>query len=104
MTEATEQSKTVRNAEKDRYEVWYGTELAGFAEYTERGDETVFTHTEVDPAFGGKGLGSKLAEFAISDTVGRERRIRPQCAFIRGYLEKHPQYDAHVVRDGIGGA
>ncbi|WP_063131196.1 GNAT family N-acetyltransferase [Nocardia fusca] len=100
MTEATEQSKVVRNPGENRYEVWYGAELAGFAEYTERGGETVFTHTEIGPEFGGKGLGSRLAEFAISDTVDRGRRIRPECAFIRSYLEKHPQYNEHVVGGG----
>ncbi|WP_328388678.1 GNAT family N-acetyltransferase [Nocardia sp. NBC_00416] len=100
MTEATEQSKVLRNAGENRYEVWYGAELAGFAEYTERGEETVFTHTEIDPAFGGKGLGGRLAKFAIEDTVEREREIRPECAFIRSYLEKHPEYSAHVVSGG----
>ncbi|MEU1983489.1 GNAT family N-acetyltransferase [Nocardia sp. NPDC019395] len=100
MAEATEQSTVVRNADKDRYEVFYGGDLAGFAEYTERGSETVFTHTEIDSAFEGKGLGSKLAGFAIGDTVERERKIRPECPFIRGYLEKHPEYSAHVVGTG----
>jgi predicted GNAT family acetyltransferase len=100
MTEATEQSKVLRNADESRYEVRYGGELAGFAEYTERGGETVFTHTEIDPAFGGKGLGSRLAKFAIEDTVERARRIRPECPFIRSYLEKHPEYNADVV--GVG--
>ncbi|MEU1526806.1 GNAT family N-acetyltransferase [Nocardia rhamnosiphila] len=100
MTEATEQSKVVHNPGENRYEVWYGAELAGFAEYTERGGETVFTHTEIGSEFGGKGLGSRLAEFAISDTVDRGRRIRPECPFIRSYLEKHPQYNEHVVGGG----
>ncbi|MEU4314075.1 GNAT family N-acetyltransferase [Nocardia sp. NPDC024068] len=99
MTEATAQSKVIRNADKDRYEVWYGAELAGFAEYNEQGTETVFTHTEIDSAFEGKGLGSKLAKFAIEDTVDRERGIRPQCPFIRAYLDKHPEYAGHIVGD-----
>ncbi|MFI5714346.1 GNAT family N-acetyltransferase [Nocardia sp. NPDC051750] len=97
MAEATEQSTVARNAEKNRYEVFYGGDLAGFAEYTERGSETVFTHTEVDSAFEGKGLGSKLAGFAIRDTIEREHKIRPECPFIRSYLERHPEYSAHVV-------
>nr|WP_029901883.1 N-acetyltransferase [Nocardia brasiliensis] len=101
MTTATPEAKVVRNDEKHRYEVTYGGELAGFAEYEERGDETVFTHTEIDGAFSGKGLGSVLAEHAIEDTVERKRTIRPLCPFIKAYLDKHPQYDAHVVGKGI---
>lgn len=101
MTEATEQSTVVNNPDKNRYEVFYGGDLAGFAEYIERGTETVFTHTEVDSAFEGKGLGSKLAGFAIKDTIDRERTIRPECPFIRSYLERHPEYSAHVT--GVDG-
>ncbi|PXX68344.1 AhpD family alkylhydroperoxidase [Nocardia tenerifensis] len=100
MTAAAE-STVVRNDEKHRYEVFYGGELAGFAEYEERDDETVFTHTEIDGAFSGKGLGSTLAKHAIEDTVERGRVIRPLCPFIKAYLDKHPQYDAQVIGKGI---
>ncbi|MBF6302526.1 N-acetyltransferase [Nocardia amamiensis] len=101
MTESTPESTVVRNDERHRYEVFHGGELAGFAEYEERGDETVFTHTEIDGAFSGKGLGSILARNAIEDTIERERVIRPLCPFIKGYLEKHPQYDTHVIGKGV---
>lgn len=90
-------AEVVRNADKDRYEVFYDGDLAGFAEYTEDGSVTVFTHTEVDSAFEGKGLGSKLAAFALRDTVDRGHRIRPECEFIRGYLDRHPEYAAQVT-------
>ncbi|WP_455644508.1 GNAT family N-acetyltransferase [Nocardia gamkensis] len=101
MSESTSESEVVRNDERHRYEVFYGGELAGFADYEERDDETVFTHTEVDGAFSGKGLGSVLAREAIEDAVGRERVIRPVCPFIKAYLDKHPQYDAHVIGKGV---
>ncbi|QBS41595.1 hypothetical protein DMB37_17120 [Nocardia sp. CS682] len=101
MTAAASESKVVRNDEKNRYEVTYGGELAGFAEYEERDDETVFTHTEIDGAFSGKGLGSTLAKHAIEDVIERGRVIRPLCPFIKAYLDKHPQYDAQVIGKGI---
>ncbi|GAA5044196.1 GNAT family N-acetyltransferase [Nocardia callitridis] len=103
MTESVhnEDSKVVRNDGQHRYEVYYGDDLAGFAEYEERGDETVFVHTEVDPSFGGKGLGSVLAERALDDTVERGKVIRPICPFIRAYVDKHSKFDPHVVGKGI---
>ncbi|MEV5839968.1 GNAT family N-acetyltransferase [Nocardia sp. NPDC052112] len=101
MTESTPASKVVRNDEKKRYEVFYDGELAGFSEYEERGDETVFIHTEIDGAFSGKGLGTILAANAVEDVIARDRVIRPLCPFIKAYLEKHPQYDPHVVGKGV---
>ncbi|MEV4126489.1 GNAT family N-acetyltransferase [Nocardia sp. NPDC049707] len=101
MTESTPESKVVRNDEKKRYEVYYGGELAGFSEYEERDDETVFIHTEIDGAFSGKGLGTVLAKHAVEDVIARDRVIRPLCPFIKAYLEKHPQYDEHVVGKGV---
>ncbi|MFC9896615.1 GNAT family N-acetyltransferase [Nocardia sp. NPDC127579] len=89
-----------RNEDKSRYEVFYGGELAGFAEYEEPGNETVFIHTEIGDAFAGKGLGKVLAKTAIEDVIGRGRVIRPLCPFIHAYLDKHPEYDAHVIGKG----
>ncbi|MFC9964972.1 GNAT family N-acetyltransferase [Nocardia ignorata] len=104
MSETTaSQARVVRNQDKNRYDIFYGDELAGFAEYIERGNDTDFVHTEIDDAFGGKGLGSKLARYAVEDVIARGRTITPHCAFIRGWLDKHPEFDAHVVGKGIPG-
>ncbi|WP_040792698.1 GNAT family N-acetyltransferase [Nocardia paucivorans] len=103
MTESTVQSRVTRNDDRRRYEIFYGDNLAGFAEYVERPEQTVFTHTEVDSAFGGKGLGSKLAEYAVRDTIERGRTIVPRCEFIKAYLDKHPEYGAHIADEDTGG-
>ncbi|MCA2205798.1 GNAT family N-acetyltransferase [Nocardia rosealba] len=104
MSETTaSQARVVRNDDKNRYDIYYGDELAGFAEYIERGNDTDFVHTEIDDAFGGKGLGSKLARYAVEDVIARGRTITPHCPFIRGWLDKHPEFDAHVVGKGIPG-
>ncbi|MFI6567948.1 GNAT family N-acetyltransferase [Nocardia fluminea] len=104
MTDATTaepQRRVVRNADKNRYDVFLDDELAGFAEYVERDNDTDFVHTEIDDAFAGKGLGGVLARVAVEDVIARGRTITAHCPFIRGWLDKHPQYDAHVVGKGI---
>ncbi|QLY32358.1 GNAT family N-acetyltransferase [Nocardia huaxiensis] len=101
MSEQALVATVVRNDEQHRYEVWYGNSLAGFSEYRERDNDTVFIHTEVDGAFSGKGLGNKLAQDAIDDVIARGRVIVPRCPFIKGWLDKHPDYDEHVVGKGI---
>ncbi|MEV6767717.1 GNAT family N-acetyltransferase [Nocardia sp. NPDC051030] len=101
MSEQAVAAAVVRNDAQHRYEVWYGNSLAGFTEYRERDDDTIFIHTEVDAAFGGKGLGNTLAHEAIEDVIKSGRVIVPRCPFIKSWLDKHPEYDEHVVGKGI---
>lgn len=91
-----ETPKVVRNEERNRYEAWSGDTLAGVAVYRERGDRTVFTHTEVESAFEGQGVAKALAAVALADVVERGRVIVPLCPFIAGYLRKHTEYEEHV--------
>ncbi|WP_240505101.1 GNAT family N-acetyltransferase [Nocardia mangyaensis] len=93
--------RVANNPAKNRYDVFYDGELAGFTEYVERGNDTDFVHTEIDDAFAGKGLGGVLAKQAIEDVIARGRTVTAHCPFIRAYLDKHPEYDAHVVGKGI---
>ncbi|MGC7094801.1 GNAT family N-acetyltransferase [Amycolatopsis lurida] len=82
-----------------RYQVFVGDEAAGFAEYTEDGNRTVFTHTEIGDEFGGRGLGKVLAAGALDDAVARGRVIVPLCPFIASYLKRNPGYEEHVSWD-----
>ncbi|MDT8915903.1 GNAT family N-acetyltransferase [Amycolatopsis sp. PS_44_ISF1] len=93
-----EETRVVRHDERSRYELFADGELAGFARYAERGNQTVFTHTEIDEAFGGRGLGQVLAKAALDDVVERGRVIVAVCPFIAGYLKRHPGYQDHVRR------
>lgn len=101
VTDATPTTEVVHNPEKKRYEIFADGDLAGFTEYEERDDVTDFVHTEIDGAFAGKGLGGVLARGALDDVIARERVIFAHCPFIRKYLDKHPEYDAHVLGKGI---
>ncbi len=93
----TDQPKVVRNQDGSRYEIWADDRLAGFAEYTERRERlTVFTHTEIDDAFAGQGLGKVLASGALDDAVERGRVIVPECPFIASYLRKNTGYEDHA--------
>ena len=84
---------TVRdNPEESRYEIRDGDRVLGFAAYERRGDTTVFTHTEVDPDAGQDGLGSTLVRAALDDVRARGGSVVPQCSFVRGWIERHPDY------------
>jgi predicted GNAT family acetyltransferase len=92
------------NPDQHRYEAWLDGQLAGATQYRLRTGEIVFTHTEVDDAFEGHGVGSSLARFALDDVraVG-ERRVVPRCPFMRAWIDKHPDY-ADLVSGAAGNA
>ncbi|KAB7745299.1 GNAT family N-acetyltransferase [Nostocoides sp. F2B08] len=82
------------NPDEQRFEARVDGELAGFAEYRLRGDDVIiFTHTEVDDAYEGRGVGSALARQAL-DAVrdAGERRVVPRCPFIKAWIDRHPDY------------
>ena len=82
-----------RNDSSRRYEARVDGVLAGFAEYQLTDDLVIFTHTEVDPAFEGQGVGSAIARFALDDVREQShRRVLPLCPFIKAWIGKHPEY------------
>ncbi len=81
------------NAASSRYEARVGGEVAGYAEYELDEGEIVFTHTVVEDQYEGQGVGSALAKRALDDVRSEgSRRVVPQCRFIKGWIEKHPDY------------
>ncbi|AXB42066.1 GNAT family N-acetyltransferase [Amycolatopsis albispora] len=94
-----EETRVSRDEAGSRYQVLVGDRVAGFAEYREHGDRTVFTHTEIADEFGGRGLGKVLAAGALDDAVSRGRVLVPLCPFIASYLKRNPGYQEHVDWD-----
>lgn len=88
----------VQNApDRHRYEITQNGELAGFAEYQlVRGDRIIFTHTEIDPAFGGQGLGTVLVGGALADARDQQLQIVPICPFVAKYVHEHPEFLPHL--------
>ncbi len=79
-----------RNDEQDRYELKVGDAAAGFAAF-QRDDQgrLVFDHTEIDKAFGGRGLGTALAADALADVARRGEVVVPECPFIVKFLREN---------------
>ena len=80
------------NPEDERYEIRDGDRVIGVAAYQRRGDTFVFTHTEVDPDEGESGLGSTLVRGALDDVRARGGTVEPLCPFVRGWIDRHPEY------------
>jgi hypothetical protein len=92
---------TVTDApDNSRYEIRDGDQLLGQAVYQRRGDQVVFTHTEVDDDSEHSGLGSTLVRAALDDVRSKGGTVVPLCSFVRGWIERHPEYkDLVAARD-----
>lgn len=85
--------QVVRNDEMRRYEGRVDGALAGFADFQLTDELIVFTHTEVDPAYEGQGVGSAIAREALDDVrASGTRTVLPLCPFISGWIARHPDY------------
>jgi uncharacterized protein len=82
----------VDNPGESRFELRVGGAVAGFAAYRAEHEEHVFTHTEIDPAYEGKGLGSVLVRGALDEMRARGRNVLPVCPFVRRFVGRHPDY------------
>jgi predicted GNAT family acetyltransferase len=81
------------DAERGRYVLEDGGREVARTEYQDRQNRLLFIHTEVDPAYEGNGLAGQLVGQALDDVRRLGRTIVPLCAYVRGWIERHPEYD-----------
>lgn len=83
-------SLTVRdNPERHRFEIDLGDGSTAIAEYTLPAGKIMFTHTEVPEVHEGKGIGTKLIEFALAAARKRGLKVIPICPFFAAYMQEH---------------
>lgn len=87
-----------------RYRLMIGEEEVGFVEYDRIGEDSILLkHTEVLPAYEGKGYGSKLVSSVLDDLRTRGLSVIPICPYAAAYIKRHREY-LDVVRDDYRGA
>jgi predicted GNAT family acetyltransferase len=89
------------NPPRNRYEIYDGDQLAGFSDYHLADTTIAFTHTEILPAFAGRGLAKLLVTEELDDARRRGLAVRPFCPYVRktiarnksAYLDLVPESD-----------
>ena len=72
-----------------------GAEI-GYARYEDTPTQRIFTHTVVQPEFGGRGYATSLIEFAVADARADDKRIVGECPMVAKWLTKHPELADYV--------
>lgn len=86
------------NADKSRYEIVADDQLAGFAEYQLSDGMVAFTHTEVDKAFGGRGLAKILVTQALDDAKEQGLAVQPVCPYVKKVIAENADTYLELVR------
>ncbi|KAA9165615.1 N-acetyltransferase [Amycolatopsis acidicola] len=87
----------------DRYELTVDGKVAGFAAFADRGDDRVMYHTEIDEAFGGRGLSTELVTRALEDIRASGKHVVAVCPLVARFLVKHTEFAdlAQPVTDDV---
>ncbi|OZM81557.1 GNAT family N-acetyltransferase [Pseudonocardia sp. MH-G8] len=89
----TDDRTTVQDvAERSRFEIRVDGTRAGLAAYAAEDGAIRFTHTEIDDAYEGKGLGGTLVRGALDAVRARQLAVLPECPFVRRWIARHPDY------------
>ena len=83
---------TTVTAEPDRFTIAVEGKQVGRAEFLDRGNRRIFTHTEVDKNYEGRGLATILIGEALQMTRDGGLRIKALCPTVAAYLKKHDEY------------
>ena len=78
--------------ERKRFEVTVDGELAGFLVYRAREGLLALIHTEVEDAYEGRGLGGRLARFALDQAREQGVAVLPFCPFVNEWIKRHREY------------
>lgn len=84
--------KVRMNPEKSRAEALDCEKVIGFCDYKTNNDVLDVYHTEVDKAYGGKGLAGKLLDQVVDFARKENKKIYPTCSYV---LKKFDQDEAY---------
>lgn len=80
------------NQVEDRFELFAQGVPAGVLAYEVRNENVALVHTEIDPDFQGRGMGSELIGHALDQIRASGRGVLPVCPFVLTFLQRHPEY------------
>jgi predicted GNAT family acetyltransferase len=83
--------------QQHRFAVVDQGKLAAEMSYSPLGDDRmIIDHTDVDPGYGGQGLGYQLVDAAVEHAWATQRKILPLCPFAASVFKKKGRAYADV--------
>ncbi|MEW2219606.1 GNAT family N-acetyltransferase [Streptomyces sp. NPDC006990] len=99
-----EQFEISDNTAEGRFEARVDGALAGVAQYLRAPGVLAVTHTEVEPAYEGRGVGGALAHHILESAQEAGEKVAPVCPFVANWIRRHPDYQPLVYDKQQDGA
>ena len=90
---------TTVTREPDCFTIAVDGRRVGLADFSDRAGVRTFSHTEVDPAFQGRGLATILVAHALQATRADGLRIAAPCSMVADFIDKSGEYDDLLDED-----
>ena len=81
----------INNPATHRFEATIGGKTA-FVQYKLRPGVMTVLHTEVPQELEGQGIASALSKQVLEYIATENLKLVPLCPYLKGYLQKHPEY------------
>src|SRR5699024_9100582 len=94
------------DASAKRFTLSHAGTVIGHVDYIDReagADDTAectirtFTHTEVSPEWGGRGLAAQLVRYALETSAEAGLKFRTTCSYVHGFLQKNTEIDQYLA-------
>lgn len=82
-----ENISVVFEPERNRSAAYDNGQLIGVCQYEQDGDAWVITHTEVIPAYGGRGIARVLVNTVLEQAQSQGVEVIPACSYARKVME-----------------
>ncbi|OOF42668.1 N-acetyltransferase [Rodentibacter rarus] len=86
----------VDNPTLNRFEIHEEGHIA-YEKYERFEGGIAYVSTFVPEALGGRGIASFLVKYVLDDAIAKGLKIKPVCPVVKGYIEKHPEYQQYVI-------
>ena len=87
--------EVINNQQTHQFEIRIEDKVA-FIPYSLKEDMIALLHTEVPEELGGRGIGTKLALYALNYAKEHHLKIDLYCPFITKYVDGHPEWKEYV--------
>lgn len=81
------------NKEKSRAEAIEDDKIIGLCEYKIKDGTIDIYHTEVDKAYGGRGIANKLLDEVVNLARNENKKIFPTCSYVTKKFNEDEKYE-----------